>query len=462
MPTKTPWSYTVIKKNQNYFSARSVITIIFGIFFLAGSAMGLSVFFFLKSLDEHGAARYDQLIDIGLEKEKKFISSITEEYSYWDEAYKKIFTQHDAAWIKEYSGQWLLDQYSLDFSVAIGPGMQQAYLAKSEDFAGMDFDALMASGLDALVEAVSQQNMKSDDTSGIINGYISYRGNIFLVSMQSFKDEISEKVRPNFYLATGKCLDSEYIQEIGESYRLNELHLTDRKEPLKSSRVLQDVGGNDLAYLTWTVPRLSLIVGPKIIGTMVLFFGSALCLAIFLIKREHSNRDAYEEKLFQEATLDPLTDLSNRRYFTALGQQEIASHKRDKQIFALIMLDIDHFKSINDTYGHAVGDKAIIHVTRVCTSILRESDIMGRIGGEEFAILLPHTPLERAVEVAHRIRERIEATQMEVDGKFIATSASIGVTAIKSQESLDDVLLRADKALYQAKEQGRNQVCVFA
>ncbi len=446
------------KKNQNYFSARSVITIILGIFLLAGSAMGLSVFFFLKSLDEHAAHSYDQLVDIALEKERKFLSTITEEYSYWDEAYQKIFVENDKKWIEEYAGQWLVDHYSLDFSVAIGPGLQEAFLAKSKDFAEMNFNDLMASGLTTLINALSQQNTKSDDTSGIINGYISYRGQIFLVSMQSFKAEASEKVRPNYYLATGKCLDLEYIREVGTSFRINGLRMVGHKENHEIFSVLKDVAGNDLVYLTWTVPKLSLIIGPKIIGTMVLFFGSAICLVIFLVKREHLSRDAYEEKLFQEATLDPLTDLNNRRYFTALAQQEIVSHKRDKQLFSLIMLDIDLFKSINDTYGHAVGDQAIIHVTRVCTSLLRESDIMGRIGGEEFAILLPHTSLEIAVEVANRIRERIEQTQMAVDGKFITISVSIGVTAVNNQESFDDALLRADKALYEAKEQGRNQV----
>jgi diguanylate cyclase (GGDEF)-like protein len=126
------------------------------------------------------------------------------------------------------------------------------------------------------------------------------------------------------------------------------------------------------------------------------------------------------------------------------------------------MVDLDHFKRINDTWGHHAGDQVLVAASAILMESARQYDEVGRYGGEEFAILLPGVALDDAALVAERIREKIAATRVEVDGNSIAMSASFGVACYPSPgiENLNDLLKAADKALYAAKESGRNKVCV--
>lgn len=126
------------------------------------------------------------------------------------------------------------------------------------------------------------------------------------------------------------------------------------------------------------------------------------------------------------------------------------------------MLDIDHFKKVNDTLGHAAGDQVLRAVTAICRDALRPSDVFGRVGGEEFAIMLPQTPIEEALQIAERLRERVAGTPIAHAGGEINVTASLGVTALSpADEDFQATLKRADAGLYQAKEGGRNiSVCI--
>ena len=128
---------------------------------------------------------------------------------------------------------------------------------------------------------------------------------------------------------------------------------------------------------------------------------------------------------------------------------------------SLMMLDVDHFKRINDNYGHEVGDMALEELVRISRETLRDSDVMARIGGEEFAAILPETDLAGGVTLAERLRENIEANRFEAGEARIAFTASIGVTDVRAEDAgIEDMLNRADKGLYCAKERGRNQVAM--
>ena len=156
---------------------------------------------------------------------------------------------------------------------------------------------------------------------------------------------------------------------------------------------------------------------------------------------------------------DPLTNILNRRAFFECGSIEVERSLRYKSSLAVMMLDLDHFKSVNDNYGHAVGDKALLSVANTLKSMIRNVDIIGRIGGEEFALIVPHADLKMAVKLAHRLKLGIEKVKIVIDDKPIKISASFGVTSINVKgESLDEALKRADKALYMAKDNGRNRV----
>jgi len=163
------------------------------------------------------------------------------------------------------------------------------------------------------------------------------------------------------------------------------------------------------------------------------------------------------EQLERLATTDSMTALYNRRHFLALGEAEWSRFQRYHRPLSVLMLDIDHFKSVNDRYGHAVGDETIISVANACVEGKRESDIVGRLGGEEFAILLPETDLAQATIVADRLCKRIAANGLVAHKVHFKVTASIGIaTASISMSGLDVLIRAADQALYQAKAQGRN------
>ncbi len=166
------------------------------------------------------------------------------------------------------------------------------------------------------------------------------------------------------------------------------------------------------------------------------------------------------EELRYLATTDGLTGLYNRRHFLELCERELLRSRRYRSEIGLLMLDADHFKKINDTYGHTVGDEALRLIARLCRSQLREADIISRLGGEEFAALLPQTGLREAYGAAERLRKAIEQTALPLgSGQMLRLTVSIGVCAFTSQNvTVGDLLKAADDALYTAKHNGRNQV----
>ncbi|MEC4892981.1 MAG: diguanylate cyclase [Oscillatoria sp. PMC 1051.18] len=164
-------------------------------------------------------------------------------------------------------------------------------------------------------------------------------------------------------------------------------------------------------------------------------------------------------KLEKLATTDPLTGILNRRHFLNIAAKELSRYHRYNCGFSLLMLDLDHFKRINDTYGHSMGDEVLKAMTEAVLKSLRKADSFGRFGGEEFAILLPETNLETAREVAERIRQTITKLTITPPNQLVQITVSIGVTTCKMKdESLEVLLQRADKALYQAKNLGRDRV----
>jgi diguanylate cyclase (GGDEF)-like protein len=163
------------------------------------------------------------------------------------------------------------------------------------------------------------------------------------------------------------------------------------------------------------------------------------------------------EQLEKLATIDTMTGLCNRRHFLVLADAEWSRFQRYQRPLSMLMVDIDHFKQVNDRYGHAVGDEAIIAVADACTNGKRQPDIVGRLGGEEFAILLPETDLAQATIVADRLCTSIAEHDLVAHKVHFKVTASIGIAAASASMSGLDVLMRAaDQALYQAKAQGRN------
>jgi diguanylate cyclase (GGDEF)-like protein len=185
-------------------------------------------------------------------------------------------------------------------------------------------------------------------------------------------------------------------------------------------------------------------------------------IGILGIARDISEHKKMQEKLQRQAITDELTGIYNRRQFMYFAEEEIQRMRRYGGVGSLLMLDLDRFKRINDVFGHPVGDAVLQSVTEICQQTLRCNDVFGRIGGEEFAILLMETDAEQAQQVAERLRKSVEEAVLFAQGdQAITVTVSIGVTQYNSpDDTLLQLLSRADNALYEAKNAGRNRVVV--
>jgi diguanylate cyclase (GGDEF)-like protein/PAS domain S-box-containing protein len=167
----------------------------------------------------------------------------------------------------------------------------------------------------------------------------------------------------------------------------------------------------------------------------------------------------YEQKLLEMNMKDGMTGVYNRRFLETKIVEEFERHKRYKADFSLIMFDIDHFKKVNDVYGHQCGDFILKSVSSRIASIIRNVDFLIRYGGEEFCCLLPHTPMKFAAKVAERFRKVVMEQEHNFDGQDIKVTISLGVAELReSITSVEEMLKKADEALYKAKGEGRNRV----
>ena len=179
------------------------------------------------------------------------------------------------------------------------------------------------------------------------------------------------------------------------------------------------------------------------------------------LERENLDLMVKHRILSENSARDTLTGLYNRWYVMDKIDAEINRSLRHGAPLSLMMLDIDHFKRINDTWGHTAGDQVLQHVGKVLRDSCRVYDVPGRYGGEEFCILLPETRMDNTTVVANRIRERLEMTDMEVPGASVAVTASIGIAALEGGSDVitgAGLIDRADRALYSAKDHGRNRI----
>ncbi|MGH8484306.1 MAG: GGDEF domain-containing protein [Pseudomonas sp.] len=213
-----------------------------------------------------------------------------------------------------------------------------------------------------------------------------------------------------------------------------------------------------LHVLMWYMQPLQPISSNALLGVNIFNLTVVFCMFSYLalfyaitVTRAHTS-------LSRMAMTDSLTGLFNRRQIVALTEKVLARHHRCPTNLTLMLMDIDHFKQINDEYGHDVGDRVLITVSQHLQSLMREQDFIGRWGGEEFLGVLPDTDIEQVAETAERLRKAIQVLEIDNDDKKIQVTLSIGITQYRADEVLSNAIARADYALYKGKSSGRNRV----
>jgi diguanylate cyclase (GGDEF)-like protein len=220
-----------------------------------------------------------------------------------------------------------------------------------------------------------------------------------------------------------------------------------------------------VGFVQMTVSAMALLQGPlgdEYYRTLYIHFhfltmpagytGMAM-FVIFMLASDLS------EEMKEIAIQDQLTDVLNRRGFGEQAARAYATARRTDRPVSVVMSDIDRFKTINDDFGHSAGDFALVHFANILKVNRRADDIVARMGGEEFALVLPGTTLEDATQIADDLCARIEASPFEIEGELMPMTASFGVACISNKDScLTDVVVRADRALYRSKREGRNRV----
>lgn len=191
------------------------------------------------------------------------------------------------------------------------------------------------------------------------------------------------------------------------------------------------------------------------IVSITVFVAMSLIIPAIVGHRLIENQERLNHRIKRLSEEDYLTKLSNRRKIHKIIESEITRSKRYNSTFALIMLDIDNFKTTNDSFGHNAGDKVLVQISETILKSIRESDIASRWGGEEFLVFCPHTNVDGAFSLAEKLRNNIEKTEFEGAGY---KTASLGVTHVEHGDTVQSLINRADKALYSAKHSGKNMV----
>jgi len=433
-----------------------------GLFWPILTIMGVSVaaiiilvFTAFDTLDKSTRANLMQRVEVSLEVESERMQVLLAEYTYWDEAYQNLIIQPDAEWADLNIGSYMTENLGMDLTLAVTGAGKPTFTFIDGKPGNLPLKKLLDAGLQKLLD---ESRKGSGTKPSPVSGYIKIGRNNYSVAVDQFvPEQDGNDPYDGSYLVVAKRMDQPLLEEIAQLYRLPPIRfLTNFLLEDKQHLALTDPFGQTIAVIGWPnpTPAGNMLAGKLPILILLLLIMAALTR--WVLYTEAERRKSYENMLHNLATTDSLTDIYNRREFLRLAEGELARSRRYGDPLAMVMLDVDNFKQINDTQGHHAGDQVLVQLANCISRNLRDIDIFGRLGGEEFAILLPMTDHTQALETAERLRKSLTGTQISADDQAMQVTASFGVAGLDDDGTLGQILRRADTALYEAKRQGRN------
>lgn len=408
---------------------------------LAGAATTfLFAHFAFDALDGMAAENLRQRVTAALAVERKRLEDLNVEYSFWDLSHAKLIEDPDPAWAEANIGPHLTERYGLSLAVAMQRKQPPTIAFR---------DGVLVGSADELHVL--------PDTPGEASGYWRVDDTVYLYASYPFIDEQSETAQPDdSRLFFARRITDGYLAELAGLYHLPPLALVDpAATDLDTRLVLPDSTGAPVAALAWASSEPSQELLNRLILPSLITSALVAWMAWLVIHHDTVNRRRFVDKLLQVASKDFLTGISNRREFITLAGSELARAQRDGSSICLLLIDVDHFKQVNDTFGHEVGDAVLQGLAQQVAKALRRSDQFARWGGEEFIVLLPQSNAVAGLETAERLRLLVASGKGSTPE--VACTVSIGGAVWDGSETLESLISRADRALYKAKVSGRNQ-----
>jgi len=338
---------------------------------------------------------------------------------------------------------------------------QQAHLTRLVNDAKEITQALSKKNIE-LAQIKNTLKDKNNVLSQSIEKLSNNRKQLSTLQEQKRLDKKNIDENKNYMLQQKKELDlkNDVLLAKEESLKQLNLRISNNNIILEQQNVLLKKKSEIINKKEQTINGQRTLLFVAISAILIISIFVYITLRLFrLQKKANKELSRLNEQLYELATTDSMTQLFNRRHFIELAQRQINQLIRTKEDGAMLMLDIDHFKNVNDTYGHAMGDEAITCIATLLKANLREYDVVGRVGGEEYAMLLAQCEFDKALQIAERIREKIAELSITHQHNTIKLTMSIGLTMLKKEDKdIDKVLQRADEALYKAKSAGRNRV----
>lgn len=444
-------------REQKSFSASTVISSLTWLIITTIVLIASLIIYFITVLDDNTAKDVHNRVEIAFNIEKESLLKLNIEYSFWDESYQSTVVHRDQNWIDETYKHYLLPTYNLTYAAAIENDLTVDMLAKNK----IDGPGAARSILDSSLLERLMATHKGSRTLQETPFFTKAGSQLYLVSVEPFRDEKTENSIDGSHLVLAKALTPKYLNAISKKYQLPKLSLsTNRKEG--GSLYLDGYGTvGDLGYLYWESPCVTNKITPYVVLILASLLIIIVVLARLVLNKNFRDTSQYQEELFTAAMTDPLTDAANRRYFMETGEQEFQMQSQQHNHLSVLVFDLDHFKSINDKFGHSIGDEALKHFTQICQNSVRGTDLFGRLGGEEFALILPGAGPAKGEELGERIRASLNGSPLIINGQLIDLTVSVGLATLNNQSTFEELMLDADKALYLAKNSGRNVLKTF-